>query len=184
MSDEQPARAVLCNHCDQLLTLFSSDSKTLSPEQNEQRRFPNHYDFFGSLKDSARTCPVCADLLEATENHLKAPRVWRETEATGGDLTFSSYSIGAFRGSSQFWSDSAMEMAGITAGRVKIGYYPDDPYFYFLVRKETGAGLYLALGLYTVQALTVRQAHSGIEKSGLPKNVSGLMTDYRCLEIG
>jgi len=184
MADETPAKSVLCNHCDQLLTLFSSDSKTLSPEQNEQRRFPNHYDFFDSLKDSAGTCPVCADLLEATHNHLKAPRVWRETEATGGDLTFSSYSIGAFRGPSQFWSESALEMAGITAGRVKIGYYPDDPYFCFLVRKETEAGLYLALCLYTVQALTMRQVHSGIEKSGLLKNVSGWMTDCHCSEIG
>jgi hypothetical protein len=140
MSDQAPAGSGLCDHCDQLLTLFSSDPKTLSPEQNRQREFPDHYEFFGSLQDSAETCPVCADLLEATDSHLKAPRVWRESEATCGDFTFDSYEIHNFRGSSRFWSNSAMEAAGITAGRVKIGEYPDDPYFCFLIRKESGIG--------------------------------------------
>ena len=140
MSDEAPAGSGLCDRCDQLLTLFSSDPETLSPEQNQQREFPDHYDFFGLLQDSAETCPVCADLLEATDNHLKAPRVWRESDITGGDLTFDSYYIESYRGYNHFWSDSAMEAAGITAGRVKIGDYLDDPYFCFLIRKELGVG--------------------------------------------
>src|ERR1700754_4509940 len=112
MSDKAPAGSGLCDHCDQLLTLLSSDPKTLSPEQNRQGEFPDHHEVFGLLQDSAETCPVCADLLEATENHLKAPRVWRETEATGGDLSFDTYEIDTFRGTSRFWSNSAMEAAG------------------------------------------------------------------------
>lgn len=140
MSDEPPAESGLCDYCNQFLTLVCSEPETtLEGEQDQYRDFPEHYELFGLLQDSAETCPVCADLLAATEQHIRAPRVWRESEATMGD-EYGNYdlSISENHNDSGFSSTSALRAAGIAAGKVLIGIYPDDPSFLFLVRKASG----------------------------------------------